>query len=285
MDQDRLLVDASSIETIETGLKNIASTKQIRNSTQDGLAWLTSNQEEWLLFFDNADDPAINLNQFFPKCKHGNIIITSRNPNLRVYGANSQVSDMEEADAVELLLKSAQQEASGTNKVLASDIVKALWYLPPAIVQAGAFLSESGTIDTYLDLFTKNHAELLKKRSTQNQDDYAWAVYTTWDMSFHKLSPPAATFLRLCSFLHQEDIFEDIFTRAANHLILYLGISQSQSPPKVGRTKARDFLLYFIGPTGDWDSFRFLTVTNEITAYSLMNFDSKKKSFSIHPLV
>ncbi|KAF7371239.1 Transcription factor [Mycena sanguinolenta] len=121
---DQLLVDASTTETIETGLKNIAARKQSGDSVPDALSWLIDNQEEWLLFFDNADDPNINLNQFFPKCNHGNIIITSRNPNLRGYGAHSPVSDMEESDAVVLLLKSAQQEASEANEVLALDIVK-----------------------------------------------------------------------------------------------------------------------------------------------------------------
>ncbi|KAJ7260838.1 hypothetical protein B0H12DRAFT_990290, partial [Mycena haematopus] len=118
---------------------------------------------------------------------------------------------MEEVDAVALLLKSAQEEMSASNKCLALDIVKVLWYLPLAIVQAGAFISESGTLDTYLDLFSKNRTELLKKKPTQTHDDYAWAVYTTWEMSFSKLSRPAAMLLQLCSFIHRDDIFEEIF--------------------------------------------------------------------------
>ncbi|KAJ7734846.1 hypothetical protein B0H16DRAFT_1264964, partial [Mycena metata] len=71
------------------------------------LAWLQSKHGNWLLFFDNADDPTINLNEFFPLCNHGNIIITSRNPGLCVYGEHSAVSDIEEVDAIALLLQSA----------------------------------------------------------------------------------------------------------------------------------------------------------------------------------
>ncbi|KAJ6471975.1 hypothetical protein C8R45DRAFT_1164648 [Mycena sanguinolenta] len=305
---DRLLVDASTTETIETGLENIASIKKNGNSMEDGLSWLRGNQEKWLLFFDNADDPEINLNQFFPKCNHGNIIITSRNPNLRVYGAHSHVSDMDELDAVALLLKSAQQKASETNKVFALDIVKALWFLPLAIVQAGAFIFESGTLDTYLNLFIKNQTELLKKKPTQNQDDYAWAVYTTWEMSFNKLSQPAAMLLQLCSLLHRDDIFQEIFSRAANRLckpsnqskhkvrrlqrlktsvkrIISLGNSQSENSLKPEVTRAREFLSYFVGTAGKWDSLRFLEIISEIKGYSLINFDAERKSFSIHPLV
>jgi hypothetical protein len=99
--------------------------KDSGNSTQDGLLWLTSNIEGWLLFFDNADDPRLNLNDFIPQCNHGNIIITSRNPGLRVYaGSHSLVSDMEEEDAVALLLKSAAQEATTQTEQSATEIVK-----------------------------------------------------------------------------------------------------------------------------------------------------------------
>jgi hypothetical protein len=113
------------METINTGLKEIAVAKNAGNSTQDALKWLVDNHEKWLLFFDNADDPKIDLNTFLPKCNHGNIIITSRNPELRVHaGLHSPVSDMQETDAVALLLKSAAQESSSANVKIAAEIVK-----------------------------------------------------------------------------------------------------------------------------------------------------------------
>jgi hypothetical protein len=43
---DRFLVDASTRETIETGLKNIALVKQTGNSSQDALSWLASKRED-----------------------------------------------------------------------------------------------------------------------------------------------------------------------------------------------------------------------------------------------
>ncbi|KAJ6450506.1 hypothetical protein C8R45DRAFT_1127834 [Mycena sanguinolenta] len=281
---DRLLVDASNTDTIETGLRNIAMTKKAGNSWQDTLFWLANRHQEWLLFFDNADDPQINLNQFFPKCDHGNIIITSRNPNLRVYGGHSKVSDMEESDAVALLLKSAECTTSATNETLTARIVKVLCYFPLAIVQAGAFISESEALDTYLDLFSKNRTELLKQKPTQMHDNYAWAVYTTWEMSFSKLSALAVMFLQLCSFLHRDDISEDIFARAANYIMKSYNQTQNQNSSHKDM-KPEEFLSYFSGPTGDWDSFQFLILTNEIKAYSLINYNSERNSFSIHPLV
>ncbi|KAJ7099158.1 P-loop containing nucleoside triphosphate hydrolase protein [Mycena epipterygia] len=143
----------SSVDTIDTGLKNIAKAKTVGESSQDALQWLQSKQEQWLLFFDNADDPKINLNDYFPQCNHGNIIITSRNPGLVVYASShSLVSDMEGIDAVNLLLRSAGEEATDDTKAAAGQIVKTLHYLPLAIIQAGAFISKSGDLNSYLAL-------------------------------------------------------------------------------------------------------------------------------------
>ncbi|KAJ7881694.1 hypothetical protein B0H13DRAFT_2540395 [Mycena leptocephala] len=271
------MVDTSTSETIDTGLKNIAVAKQIGDSSRDALDWLTSKVEDWLLFFDNADDPGINLHDFIPQCGHGNILITSRNPGLCVYaGSHSHVSDMDEEDAVTLLLTSAAQEVSSHNQQIATEIVKALDYLALAIIQAGAFISKSGALDSYLDLYTRNRAQLLSEKPAQAHDHYAWTVYTTWQMSFTKLSHPAATFLQLCSFLHHKGISEDIFCNASMYRFQPTGPSEEE---------LQNFLSHFVGPTGEWDSLRFLNVTSEIKAYSLISFDSETKMFSIHPLV
>ncbi|KAJ7819098.1 hypothetical protein B0H13DRAFT_392731, partial [Mycena leptocephala] len=277
---DKFFLDASTKETINTGLKEIAVAKNAGNSAQDALKWLVNNHGNWLLFFDNADDPKIDLNTFLPKCNHGNIVITSRNPGLCVYaGLHSPVSDMEETDAVALLLKSAAQEPSSTNEKVAAKIVKELYYLPLAIVQAGAFISQSGALDSYLDLYMQNRTQLLKEKPAQSHDTYSGTVYTTWQMSFNKLSQPAAMFLQLCSFLHRDGISEEIFSRAARYTF------PSSGPSKEELEKPLQFLSQFLNPAGKWDSLCFLKVTNEIKAYSLVTFDPARKVFSIHPLV
>ncbi|KAJ7791562.1 hypothetical protein B0H13DRAFT_2689848 [Mycena leptocephala] len=277
---DKFFLDGSTADTIETGLKNIALAKNSGNLSQDALKWLTNNQEDWLLFYDNADDPKLDLKRFMPQCNHGNIIITTRNPALRGYaGAHFAVSDMEENDAVALLLKSAAQEIVPVNKEIAAKIVKELCYLPLAIVQAGAFILQSGALDSYLDIYMKNRAQLLSEKPAQSYDNYAWTVYTTWQMSFDQLSSPAAMFLQLCSFLHRDGISEDIFSRAATYRF------QRVIPSREALEKPLEFLQQFTDPAGEWDTLRFLKVTNEIKAYSLMSFEPKGKMFSIHPLV
>ncbi|KAJ6598317.1 hypothetical protein DFH09DRAFT_903429, partial [Mycena vulgaris] len=198
------------------GLKNIAITKCVGHSSEAALQWLGSKVDHWLLFFDNADDPSIDLNEFLPQCDHGNIIITSRNRELCHYaGSSSLVSDVEEADAVALLMKSARHPLSTQNPQIASEIVKTLGYLALAIVQAGAFIFKSGALDSYLDLYAKHRKRLLSEKPAQSHDSYAWTVYTTWQMSFDRLQPQAAMFLQLCSHFHYKGITKEIFRNAS----------------------------------------------------------------------
>ncbi|KAJ6555646.1 P-loop containing nucleoside triphosphate hydrolase protein, partial [Mycena vulgaris] len=278
---DIFLIDTSTTGTIDAGLKNIAATRNAGSTAQEALEWLSSKPAEWLLFFDNADDLKINLNKFFPHCKHGNILITSRNPRLRAYaGSHSLVSDMEEPDAVALLLKScAEEELTPRNKELATDIVKALYYLPLAIIQAGAFILKSGALSSYLNLYSENQARLLSEQPDQSHDDYAWTVYTTWQISFDQLSKPAVTLLQLCSFLHHKGISEEIFSRTSLYEF------ESHGPSREELHDTLEFLSQFTGPTGSWNTLQFMDVMNEITAYSLASFDPDEKLYSIHPLV
>jgi hypothetical protein len=119
-------IDASTLDTIKSGLKNIAVTKSTGSGHTEALQWLATRTDKWMLFFDNADDPSIDVYQFFPSSAGGNILITSRNPQLSVHapGACHQVADMEEDDAVQLLLTSAALDVTDENRILATEIVK-----------------------------------------------------------------------------------------------------------------------------------------------------------------
>src|SRR3984957_18633645 len=76
---DVFFVDASTVETITTDLRSIAVAKGVGNSENDALNWLSRQRKEWLLLFNSADDTMLNLRDYFPRCSHGNILITSRN--------------------------------------------------------------------------------------------------------------------------------------------------------------------------------------------------------------
>ncbi|KAJ7841461.1 hypothetical protein B0H13DRAFT_1910291 [Mycena leptocephala] len=274
-------INASSLQTLDTSLKNIAISHEIGTSSEDGLLWLISQTEEWMLLFDNADDPSIDLFHFFPKCTHGNIIITSRNPGLAVHGprSHSRVGDMNETDANDLLLLSAVKEKTIESAQSASEIVKELSCLPLAVIQAGAYISKFDCLHRYLSIYRDNHAKLLSQHSAQSHDDYRWTVYTTWQISFGQLSKAAARFLQLCSLLHHDSIPETIFGQAAESPI-YGDEQEAQT-----LQEARRFLQNFLSVSGTWDTQQFMDVIAEIRGYSLIDRHDISDTLSIHPLV
>lgn len=115
-----LYVDASSREAIESTLQRFAKAKGTGNSLDDALRWLETCLEPWLVVFDNADLPSLNIHQYFPSCSRGNILITTRLPDLGVHargpGSVCHVSSMSPEDALELFLKVARIQGQGTTE-------------------------------------------------------------------------------------------------------------------------------------------------------------------------
>ncbi|KAJ7463766.1 hypothetical protein FB451DRAFT_1265648 [Mycena latifolia] len=278
---DVYFIDGTSQQTIENDLTTLALVKNM-TTMQDTLLWLAYQPEEWLLVYNNADDIHLNLAQFFPPCSHGNILITSRNPDLGQH-ADSQhkVDDMELENAIDLLLDTARYDKTlSENRDIAGRITQALHCLPLAVAQAGAYIASSQALHRYLDLYerTSQRIQLLKRRPPQS--DYAFSVYTTWQISFDKLSPQAAQLLQLCGFIHHDDITEEIFQQAATY-----GFGPASD--KDNLQDATLFLGGFVDHSRQWDPLKFILVTDELGQYSLINFEAESRivMFSIHPLV
>lgn len=78
-----LYVDASSREAIEGTLGDFAKAKGVGETSDDALNWLERCHEPWLLVFDNADHPSLNIHKYFPAGNCGSILITTRLSDLR----------------------------------------------------------------------------------------------------------------------------------------------------------------------------------------------------------
>ena len=124
---DIFYVDATSEDTIQTDLEAV-SPGNAKRTVEASLRWLASQTDrEWLLVFDNADNVDLKLKNFFPSCSSGNILITTRNRELRHYtaeDADADVRDMDLVDAKALLLVQARAKRSDENIALAETIVK-----------------------------------------------------------------------------------------------------------------------------------------------------------------
>lgn len=125
-------VDASTKATLDVDLASIALDKKIGEKGQDTIDWLVRTQEPWLLVLDNADDATLDLKPFIPQCSHGNIIITTRNEQLRFYDRSCSVSRMSEADAKALFVRRsciANPEDIKTSKLI-TELVEVQSYSP-----------------------------------------------------------------------------------------------------------------------------------------------------------
>jgi hypothetical protein len=101
--------------------------------------------------------------------------------------------------------------------------VQRLGQLPLAIHQAGAYLHSLGKpLKDYLPLFERNMKHILSKKPPE----VTWAyrddtVFTTWEISFKAIrdvNPKSAELLVVCSFLSNEDIWEDLLQRGSKSL-------------------------------------------------------------------
>lgn len=108
---DIIFVDASSRESIEAALADFASARHLGSTHRDTLQWLASRHGECLVIFDNADDPAVGLRNYFPWSSECDILVTTRHQGLIALAqstdATYHVSKMEFAEAKELLLSLA----------------------------------------------------------------------------------------------------------------------------------------------------------------------------------
>jgi hypothetical protein len=110
-------VDSSSEQTIENDLVTIAVAKKVGKTAKDSLLWLSNQRTNWLLVFNNADDIRLRLVQYFPTGSHGNIIITSRNPELGQLAEDEcKVDRMDLDESIDLLLSLSRHDTEDTEK-------------------------------------------------------------------------------------------------------------------------------------------------------------------------
>ncbi|KAH8806698.1 hypothetical protein DL96DRAFT_1822283 [Flagelloscypha sp. PMI_526] len=276
---DTFFVDASDKFTLENDLKAIAVGVSDKPTVEDALHLLRTTKEEWLLLLDNADDPTLDLRPYI-SWSHGNVLITTRNREVRLHAPDCSiwVDQLELDDAVELLLRGLDVGKSLETYKTASEIVEKLGRLALAVNQARGFLAQGVyTLSEYLPIYMRNRKKLLEDRTIQTTDDYKHTVYTTWTISFNKLSSPAVQLLEYLCFMHHEGIPSRIFEDAWK-------VRKKQHKDAIPRSLAA-FLSSFEAVDSTWDILRFRTLVKEILSFSLMEFNTRNHTFSLHPLV
>ena len=188
----------------------------------------------WLLIIDNADDAATffitksesipkgseqqkPLALYLPHSPKGSILITTRDKRVGERLANREkpldILPLAPSEAKALLRSKIPEEDWADTE--ADELLEELAFLPLAITQAAAFISENNdTIPEYLKALRGEDADL-KELLSVDQEDPRRDLYTensvmrTWKLSFDQISkekPRAAEILSLMAVLDRHGV-------------------------------------------------------------------------------
>ncbi|QRV85951.1 nephrocystin-3 protein [Ceratobasidium sp. AG-Ba] len=277
-------VDATSEETILSHLAMIAVVKKAGETSNDALAWLARQSQNWLLIFNNADFDSRILEKFLPRSSYGKVIVTTRNHGMvaLAHGAEADysVSGMSRDDALKLLLEASQ--AKGDSTVAGPALVEELGYFALSISQVAAYIRVNEcTIQQFRQMNEASRGNLLEKYhiASPNIGVREQTAHAIWSMCYEKLSPAASQLLNVMAFMHHSNISEEIFRRAAQYLNFVQRFRGQESQNMVVTT-----LGQFI-KNATWEKPLFLRCIEELRSYSLVDFDPYSQYYSMHLLV
>ena len=248
---------------------------------------------------DNADDPTVDYQHYFPDGTLGVVIMTSRNPECQQYATGKSISleGLSNKDAEELLLKAAcvPPDQYSVHAKDAAEVANLLRSHPLALTQAGAYVSRGHcTLSEYPRIFEQHRERLLAFHSVQGQSRYR-DVYATFEAS--------AEILQLSQKEAEVDALQLLPVLAAcgpNRLPLALFEAGWKGARSVPTDSADDDdlpepttwhvsrLLPLMQADSDrWDSFRLIEAIHMLKALSLVSTDDYDGvlSISMHPLI
>jgi tetratricopeptide (TPR) repeat protein/transcriptional regulator with XRE-family HTH domain len=268
---------AATRDTLVAGFVKLAELLDLREKDEQDQQrivaavkhWLTAH-DGWLLILDNADDLPL-ARQFLPSHHKGYVLFTTRAQASGTIASNIEVEQLGLQEGSLLLLRctklldmdSTLDQAQPADRAAAERIVKEMDGLPLAIVQAGAYIEETGcSLEAYLSLYAAHRKDLLA-RPSRLLLDYPKTVATTWAISFEQVkqeSAAAADLLCLCAFLAPDAIPEEMVMRGSAELGPILGAAVA-------------------------DAFEFNAALEVLRRYSLVRRNASTQMLNIHRLV
>lgn len=286
-------IDASSAASIKTDLQSaIRSLGGVHSQAtfEDALQFLAQPDNcDWLVIFDNADDPKLPLPKYLPRCDHGTSIITGRNPDLTRLSPTSHwhLTGMIEASAMGVLLRAAQRQDAGDQEESNNglEICKVLGGLPLALVQVGCYCHTlTISFTQYLRRLKQHRAKLLKIEPSLQLDGYTYSVYASIGLSYSLLDGPARSLLHLLAFFHPSSIRLDILRIAEKY-----GFKTNKEwfPRDEQFDRRLEKLRELLAPNGKWDDTYIDGLLNKLQSFSLISLSSSddNTSITIHPLI
>ncbi|MCJ1252082.1 hypothetical protein MMC30_009320 [Trapelia coarctata] len=233
-----------------------------------------AGSRQWLLIIDNADDASTffesrsastqgrrdlkPLARYLPHSNNGSILITTRDSRVGERLCNREKSipvlPMKEAEAEALLRSKISEDAWAEGD--ARELIKELAYLPLAITQAAAFISENNeTMPGYLRVLRLGDSDLQDLLSEDLEDprrdpETENSVMRTWKISFDqilKAKPRAAEVLSLMAVLERTGVPEVLLRKTGESVTSFktaLGTLQAFSLITGDKEKASTFRMH-----------------------------------------
>lgn len=281
-------IDASSVSAAEQGLLAISRKCSVEQSVEGIRRWLSNQNRPWLLIFDNADDPQLDIARFFPAGERGTILVTTRNPECKIHATmgSSELDQMALDEAITLLLRASlvTNPEDETSRNSAKHIVETLGCLALAIVHAGATIRQGVcTLDDYCTEYSRHRKQLLDRRPVQAGTDYEHTVYSTWEVSIegitglsNETAKNAIELLNFFSVLHFEGISEQILEKAWKYSHNHKGSAWIES---------QTLSILNQDSSEKWNPRPFREAIALLSSYSLIHIDGMENKISLHPLV
>ncbi|OTB05501.1 hypothetical protein M426DRAFT_21816 [Hypoxylon sp. CI-4A] len=223
------LVDGPRYQTIKKLLESNQSqlsAEKYRHSLKELLVrWLGQDENRaWLLVIDNVDNSkGFNFREVVPwTISWGSVIIITRRLDLATTWDPIEISQMRQDEAIDLLKKSSKINSSLGRRDMESSqrVVKLLAYYPPAISEAGAYISlhqQDDPITAYLQRIlepSQSHSGRDQRHEVRSHIPGNEINVNVWETSLVEMQerdPNAARLLLTCSFLDRTNIQEEMF--------------------------------------------------------------------------
>ncbi|KAH7016729.1 P-loop containing nucleoside triphosphate hydrolase protein, partial [Ilyonectria destructans] len=304
-------VHASSKPRFKEAYRSIADNLRLPRRNDPGVDvlglvrdWLQREEAgPWLMVLDNVDDvnlfyphssagrdgaachpadknpAALGMQRplavFLPKRRNGIILVTSRSMDVaeKLTGGHMaiyRIAAMDHAQALQLFRNKLEGDMDAN---AATDLLRALDYIPLAITQAAAYINRRApriSVKAYLDAFRESDK---KKGSLLNSDagdlrrdeTVSNSVVTTWQVTLDQIRrerPSAANLLSLMSFFNPQGIPEFVLHKYKDNL--------TENPD---------------GVKADEDNDEFEDDLNVLRGYSLVSVTAKRDVCEMHTLV
>jgi tetratricopeptide (TPR) repeat protein len=306
-------VHASNAARFEQSFRDIADCAKIfgRQDPQANVFklvhdWLRECKQKWLLVLDNVDDARFLLDrlaagtnanttskplrEYLPHCERGSILVTTRNKEAALKLVQPRdIVNVDPMDEVQALALFEKKLGAQENSIDVAELAATLEYMPLAIVQAAAYISQRAPrypVAKYLDEYRKSErkrSSLLSYDSGPLHRDWEAknSIVVTWQISFEYIQrtrSSAADLLSLMSFFDRQGIPENLLR------------------PRTGRQEAQTKQTGRVKSDGDSDSEDDASQSSagddqfEDDIVALRNFcfvsvDTSGTSFEMHALV